>query len=256
MSDEATKPQASSVFISQQFKITFLASVVIVCLGMATYVALALFGGRGDAVRSAADTASSIFKIGFGLMIGMLVAATSGTSAPLHDTKREDAALKDLSADDRQFANLLTYNREQILRYHDIVRDQATRSFRAGQRASAAGLLILGVCLWVGLNNKGVEIKWFSGALAAIGTAISTFINRTYMHMYNKSIKQLSEYFDQPVIAGYHLTAERLSKVSALDKGLRNKIIQSVLLAAAQVSSRKVGESEPPINGEEATVSE
>ncbi|WP_406445421.1 hypothetical protein OHB00_49540 [Streptomyces sp. NBC_00631] len=154
------------------------------------------------------------------------------------DPHREDQLLNDLRGEDRQLGILSELNRQEVLRYHDIVTRQAAQSFRSGQLAATAGLLVVGVCLWVGLKNDGLYTKGFSGAIAAISTAVSAYINRTYMRMYEKSIDQLSRYFDQPVVTGYYLTAERMAKTS-LDQGLRNRIIESVLGTAMHITTRE-----------------
>ncbi|MBJ6644868.1 hypothetical protein [Streptomyces sp. BSE7-9] len=159
----------------------------------------------------------------------------------------EDNAIETLKKTDPQVGILLEFNRQQVLRYHQIVTKQADHSFRAGQAAAAAGLVVIGVCLWVGLNQPGADVKWFSGAISAVGATVSGFINRTYMRMYEKSIQQLSQYFDQPVVTGYYLTAERMAKSFQSSEDSRNLIIAAVLSSAAHITKRS---SAPTANQE------
>jgi hypothetical protein len=183
------------------------------------------------------------FSIPVGACVSVLAFICSafflGTAPSYFDSSREDQLISELSASERQLGILLELNREQVLRYHDIVTKQADQSFRAGQLAAAAGLVVIGVCLWVGLNHPGADVKWFSGAIAGTGTAVAGYINRTYMRMYEKSIEQLSQYFDQPVVTGYYLTAERMAKVADLSPDLRDRIIGSVLSTAMHITKKR-----------------
>ncbi|WP_405862498.1 hypothetical protein OG407_29065 [Streptomyces sp. NBC_01515] len=186
--------------------------------------------------------ASYWFTVPVGVLFGLLAFACSaillGTASTQFDPRREDQLLNELRGDDRQLGMLSELNRQEVLRYHDIVTKQADHSFRSGQLAATAGLVAVGVCLWVGLQYDGPNAKAFSGVIAAISTAVAAYINRTYMRMYEKSIDQLSRYFDQPVVTGYYLTAERMAKTD-LQEGLRQRIIESVLETAMHITKRE-----------------
>ncbi|MGC5400727.1 hypothetical protein ACPXCP_33910 [Streptomyces sp. DT20] len=168
------------------------------------------------------------------------VALFLGEPAP-STSAAEDRAIETLKETDPQVGVLLEFNRQQVLRYHQIVTKQADHSFRAGQAAAASGLIVMGICLWVGLNQPGVDVKWFSGAIAGVGAAVSGYINRTYMRMYEKSIQQLGQYFDQPVVTGYYLTAERMAKSFESSETSRTAIISAVLGSAAHITKRSSG---------------
>ncbi|MFD8440634.1 hypothetical protein ACFV2I_36995 [Streptomyces microflavus] len=170
------------------------------------------------------------------------IAILLGSPSP-STSAAEDDAIETLKRTDPQVGILLEFNRQQVLRYHHIVTKQADHSFRAGQAAAASGLIVMGICLWVGLNQPGADVKWFSGAIAAVGATVSGYINRTYMRMYEKSIQQLSQYFDQPVVTGYYLTAERMAKAFESSEDSRNAIISSVLSSAAHITKRSSSSS-------------
>ncbi|MEU9397455.1 hypothetical protein AB0D86_46700 [Streptomyces sp. NPDC048324] len=189
------------------------------------------------------------FFVGLGLFFIMayfIIGAPEG-----YDEAREDRAIDTLTRADPQLGWLLEFNRQQVLRYHQIVTKQASHSFRSGQVAATVGLVAVGVCLWVGLKNPGTEIKWFSGAIAGIGATVSGYINRTYMRMYERSVQQLSQYFDQPVVTGYFLTAERMAKQTSLSPDLQKSIINSVLAAAARIKDKNIPPNETESNSEE-----
>ncbi|MBW8800849.1 MAG: hypothetical protein JF597_47035 [Streptomyces sp.] len=192
--------------------------------------------------------ASYWFSVPVGVVFGFVVfmgsAVLLGTAPTYFDPRREDELIHEYRGTDRQLGLLAELNRQELLRYHDIVTKQAAQSFRAGQLAAGAGLVVIGACLWVGLSDPGFDVKWFSGAIAGVATAVSAYINRTYMHMYEKSIDQLSRYFEQPVVTGYYLTAERMAKAD-LEEGLRNRIIGSVLGTAMFITTKKSDPAPP-----------
>lgn len=135
-------------------------------------------------------------------------------------------------------ATLIELNQSQIDQYHKIATGQADRSFRSAQRAMWIGLLILTACFIAGLFVTPAEARIFIGSLAALGTTLSGFLNRTYLKMYSQAVGQLDRYFDQPVLTGYYLTAERLAQnIQSDPEGkMRELIISEVLKGSGRLS--------------------
>ncbi|WP_157878944.1 hypothetical protein [Streptomyces sp. CT34] len=135
-------------------------------------------------------------------------------------------------------ATLLELNQTQIDEYHRIATDQADRSFRSSQRAMALGLLIIVGCFAAGLYFTGGATKVFVAAIAGVAAALAAFLNRTYLQMYGQTLSQLNRYFEQPVLTGYYLTAERLSQGLKDDpeSDMRRRIIDQVLEASARMN--------------------
>ncbi|MFG1812020.1 hypothetical protein [Streptomyces sp. NPDC049040] len=188
----------------------------------------------------------------------LVVAALSFAWNMLTQIRREEAERKAVLAEAEQqrkvneeqikklrevtaLATLLDLNQQQIDEYHRIATDQADRSFRSSQRAMTMGLVVLVACFGAGLWVPSSEARIFLGAIAAVGAALSGFINRTYIAMYGQTLAQLNRYFDQPVLTSFYLTAERLSErpPEGADVEMRREIIRQVLAASARVNGQE-----------------
>ncbi|MFE2736240.1 hypothetical protein [Streptomyces sp. NPDC059349] len=145
-------------------------------------------------------------------------------------------------------ATLLELNQSQIDEYHRIATDQADRSFRSSQRAMGLGLLVIVGCFAAGLYFGNGQTKVFVAAIAGVAAALSAFLNRTYLQMYGQTLSQLNRYFEQPVLTGYYLTAERLAQTLGEDpeSEMRRRIIDQVLEASARMNNGASGEEPPP----------
>ncbi|MFE2483282.1 hypothetical protein ACFXGR_08415 [Streptomyces mirabilis] len=139
-----------------------------------------------------------------------------------------------------ELATLMELNQGQITRYHNIVTEQADKSFKSSRLAMGVGLLLLVCAAFGGVYVPLEEIRWFIGALAAFSTLLSGYLTKTYLAMYKESIGQLNRYFDQPVLNSYYLTAERLT--AGLDvqhaQEVRQQIINEVLATSSRMGSR------------------
>lgn len=149
--------------------------------------------------------------------------------------EKQIAELKTVSS----LGMLLDLNQGQIDEYHRIATYQADRSFRSSQRAMWIGLLVIVACFVAGLYLPTAEAKVFVGALAAVGAALSGFLNRTYLHMYRQTLGQLNRYFDQPVLTSYYLTAERLTEDLPDDQ--RHEMRRSIIGQVLQTSTQLIG---------------
>lgn len=201
------------------------------------------------------------------ILIGVTVAAVAGIAIYLlvKQIRREDLQLQAAEeAAERQkeidaqkladlktvtpLATLLELNQSQIDEYHRIATDQADRSFRSSQRAMALGLLVIVGCFAAGLYFANGQTKVFVAAIAGVAAALSAFLNRTYLQMYGQTLSQLNRYFEQPVLTGYYLTAERLAQDLGEDpeSEMRRRIIDQVLEASARMNNGATGEEPPP----------
>ncbi|MEU0952528.1 hypothetical protein ABZ353_09235 [Streptomyces niveus] len=145
-------------------------------------------------------------------------------------------------------ATLLELNQTQIDEYHRIATDQADRSFRSSQRAMAIGLLVITCCFAAGLYFNSMQTKIFVASIAGVAAALTAFLNRTYLQMYGQTLGQLNRYFEQPVLTGYYLTAERLALNLKDDpeSEMRRRIIDQVLGASARMNNAAEPAEEPP----------
>jgi len=108
-------------------------------------------------------------------------------------------------------ANLIELNRLMLDNYHGIATEQAESAFRSSRRAMWCGFVWLLACFSAVLFipvPTGVQI--LVGGLAVIGGALSGFLSRTYIRVYERALQQLNQYFNQPLLNSYLLSAERI----------------------------------------------
>lgn len=58
--------------LTPRFKLVFLTLVVFTLLALALHVLLAVFGGDTDQIKTAADTCSTTYKMGFGAIVALM----------------------------------------------------------------------------------------------------------------------------------------------------------------------------------------
>ncbi|MER5809919.1 hypothetical protein ABT143_17320 [Streptomyces sp. NPDC002033] len=236
-------------------------TAAVMALSGGVAAALTAFGG-GEKERNSAPIPWSLWAV---LAVATLLIAAAccyylGTRIRRErvETKAAQDAADRQQAEDAQrlaqlkivtpLATLLELNQTQIDEYHRIATDQADRSFRSSQRAMAIGLLIIIGCCAAGLYFQNAQVKVFVGSIAAVAAGLSAFLNRTYLQMYGQTLSQLNRYFEQPVLTGYYLTAERLAQDLKDDpeSEMRRRIIDQVLQASARMNgTAETAEPEP-----------
>ncbi|MFB7443079.1 hypothetical protein ACFC01_33070 [Streptomyces mirabilis] len=200
----------------------------LVATGYATWVSAqasadALKQGKGQPV---ADPIPS--WVGPAVLFGVMALAVAGISvywlvskARLKEAERERKILE--SAADRlrekmELPSLVDFNRVLLDRYHGIATDQATKAYNASRVAMGIGLAILVVAFFAGWQLNAQGDRLFVGSFAAVGTAFTAYLSRTYMQTYERALQQLNQYFNQPVLNGYFLTAERIASTLRDDR--------------------------------------
>lgn len=134
--------------------------------------------------------------------------------------------------------SLVELNRLTLTEYHSIATNQAQKSFRSGQRAILAGFTWMIACFTAVIIVDSFEGKLITAALAPIGGILAGFLGRTYIHVYERSLVQLNQYYSQPLVNSYYLAAERLAEdmsESAKDK-LLERVVEQLLATAANLS--------------------
>ncbi|MER6062371.1 hypothetical protein [Streptomyces sp. NPDC001792] len=150
--------------------------------------------------------------------------------AKLKEAERERKVLE--SAADRlrermELPSLVDFNRVLLDRYHGIATDQATKAYRSSRFAMAVGLVVLVVAFFAGWQLNAQGDRLFVGSVAAVGTAFTGYLSRTYMQTYERALQQLNQYFNQPVLNGYFLNAERIA--ATLPDERRADILEQVV---------------------------
>lgn len=120
-----------------------------------------------------------------------------------------DAALP---VGEAKLARLLSANRDLLDEYQRPVRRQARTSYTFAQIAIFVGLLLLIGGVVITLLASDSSAKLGVAGVAAVGAAVSGYVARTYLRVYERAQDQLNFYFREPLISSYLLTAERLAE--------------------------------------------
>lgn len=166
---------------------------------------------RGDGLLIIGSAAA---LIGFGVSLWALI-QRSAIRAAFYERQDEaakqgvDDAIQQLESD-VDLPGLLLLNRRQMEAYESLTRRQAASSYRLSHVALAVGLLLVVAGSVAALLADADAAKAASAGLAAVAAAVSGYIARTYLRIYERTLSQLNYYFEQPLITSYVLTAERL----------------------------------------------
>jgi hypothetical protein len=162
--------------------------------------------------------------------------AVSQEAAEQQATQQSLAAYERILEDSEpSLGNLLQANKTELEKYHVQTRGQAQRSFMMSSLAMTVGLVVLvgGAYAALRLTDEPAA-QTIVGSLTAIGTIVSGYIGRTFIRAHERALIQLNLYFQQPVVASYLLTAERLvSKASAQQK---DALIENIALRCLEVA--------------------
>ncbi|MET8956993.1 hypothetical protein ACWEQN_38690 [Streptomyces sp. NPDC004129] len=129
---------------------------------------------------------------------------------------RESAA--DRLREKTELNSLIHYNQLLLDEYHLIATKQATKAYSSSRRAMNIGVLIFIVAFVASWRLTAQGDRLFVGTLATVGTAFTTYLSRTYMQTYERALQQLNQYFNQPVLNGYFLAAERIAAMLPDDR--------------------------------------
>ncbi|WP_432146530.1 TRADD-N-associated membrane domain-containing protein [Streptomyces sp. bgisy084] len=136
--------------------------------------------------------------------------------------------------EDPGLQNLIVLNRAQMQVYHEIATKQAKLASRNSRWAIAIGFIVLVAGAIVAIRTGDATSKIVTGSLALIGSLLSAYISRTFLHSEQQAMAQLNYYFRQPLVTSYVLSAERLTLKSggARREALVTEVVQGVLAAA------------------------
>lgn len=140
--------------------------------------------------------------------------------------ERADEAL-DSVTEDINLRALLLFNRKQMEAYESLTRGQAASSYRLSHVALAVGLVVLVGAALSAIIAPDAATKAAAATLGTVGGAISGYVARTYLRIYERTLQQLNHYFEQPLVSSYVLTAERL--VEKMSDGQRDEALARII---------------------------
>ncbi|NJC69122.1 hypothetical protein HC031_05220 [Planosporangium thailandense] len=146
--------------------------------------------------------------------------------------ERVEGNLRSPSGEKRQngdvhSVDLLTTTLDQMNNYDAIARGQAASSYLASLGAMLAGLALLATGILIAYFATNASTKYAAAFLTAVGSITGGYISKTFLSVQERATKQLSYYFQQPLIQSYVLMAERLTQ--NLDKEEQNHAIKSII---------------------------
>ena len=142
--------------------------------------------------------------------------------------------------------SLLKFNQAELEEYSRQTRRQARYSFWASVVTITFGLGVLIGGSVIAIERAGTTDKVAVSALAAIGTLLSGYISRTFLWVYERALAQLNFYFQQPVVTGYFLNAERLADKGTNKEARMEEIIRRYLDTGTAISKHASELLSPP----------
>jgi hypothetical protein len=200
-----------------------------------------------------ATLSTTVASVVFGLLAYAVHATALGEYEDRRDRQRaeEARAARDalLGMGETELTRLLTANRELLDEYQKPVRRQARTSYLAAQIATFVGLgiLVAGTTIILALGESSARLG--VGALAAVGAALSGFIARTFLRVYERAQDQLNFYFREPLVTSYLLTAERIAgklEGELRQQALADMVSEIVRAVRGNLSPSAAGDEEPP----------
>ncbi|MGW6578907.1 TRADD-N-associated membrane domain-containing protein [Streptomyces globisporus] len=205
----------------------------------AAVAALAAGAGVFTAVngdKSNADPVPGWLLGTFATVVALAVFA--GIGAIILRERRKAAARRDEQArldnaaeklrERMELASLVNFNRVLLEKYHGVATRQANKSFVSALAAMTVGLLVLVGAFIASMHFNELGERLFIGSLAVLATAFVGYLSKTFLAVYDRSLQQLNQYFNQPVLNGYFLTAERI--VERLDDPMKQELTAQIVM--------------------------
>lgn len=126
-----------------------------------------------------------------------------------------------------ELASLVNFNRVLLEEYHGVATRQANKSFVSAIVAMGVGLAALVTAFLASMQFTATGERVFIGSLAALATVFVGYLSKTFLAVYDRSLQQLNQYFNQPVLNQYFLTAERVA--DQLDGDLRSELMAQIV---------------------------
>jgi hypothetical protein len=217
---------------------------------------LAYWVTEGPAYRAHNQTLAqfSFLYLAFVLFVASLIVLFLGlvaTAARTAERERQVEQAAKRLRENMELPAIVEFNRVLLDQYHDIATRQANKSFRSGLAAMGVGMALIAGAAALSFTLSRTSEQLVVGGVAALGSALSGYLGRTYMAVYRQALAQMNHYFNQPVLNGYFLAAERIANNleagGQREEALR-QIVTSVLEAGSQAQNTS-GAASPAASG-------
>ena len=194
-------------------------------------------------------------------------AAQLGATRERRLEKAEDQACKEDCRDlywtlnnieDRTLKGLAWVNYKQLRGFIGIAQRQARVSFYASLATAAASLLVLTSIAAAAISLPSTSAKVAAGLLATAGSALSSYLAKTFLSSYQMASIQMSYYYGQPLVHCYLLLADWLAVEGREEFGkeegrvLLREVIDASVKAAADAQHHLLSMQEHSLDGRSA----
>ena len=135
--------------------------------------------------------------------------------------------------------HLTVANFKQMRTFTGIAQRQARMSYYASLLGASLSLLVLlaGAAAAIGVPTLAGKVA--AGSLAAVGTALSAFLSKTFLRAYDMGLRQMSYYYGQPLVHCYLYHAEWLTLLAPPEIGeqAKREMWQEVVRASLRASA-------------------
>ncbi len=152
----------------------------------------------------------------------------------------------------QQFKTLFELNRKQLDAYHVLTMRHAQASFRNAQIAALVGFSLLVAGVVIALQTKDTSSRIAVASLSGIATLLSGYVSKVFFVSNRQAMKDLADFYKQPLEASKLLAAERLVRDPELLKdpaGTLVRLIVSSLVVPAVATPESGEAAEPSSNG-------
>jgi uncharacterized membrane protein SirB2 len=181
--------------------------------------------------ESALLTGIIIAVVGFSCIIYSILRAQHAESqSRISEARRELAEAAEHL--DTTISGLMKANAKQRKAYDKIAQSHADTAFLAGIAAISAGFVVLFSGSVLAILAHSTETKYSATILTAVGAALSAYIGNTFITMQRGSMRQMREYYQQPLNESYILALEwivdRMGEATEAKARARADIVRSV----------------------------
>ncbi|MEK9520039.1 hypothetical protein MIU24_11595 [Streptomyces venezuelae] len=239
MSDNKPRSRVASGAIyaaatGDRLSVTAAVSAMLALIGVGAAGFLGTAGKQSSADRTVEFPTWFLIAISVIVALGLVAAVTAIALKGRRQAAERKAQQERLdNAADRlrehmELASLVNFNRVLLEDYHGVATRQANKSFVAAIVAMAVGLAALVTAFIASMQFTATGERVFIGSLAALATVFVGYLSKTFLAVYDRSLQQLNQYFNQPVLNQYFLTAERITE--QLDGDLRNDLKAQIVM--------------------------
>jgi hypothetical protein len=224
-----------------------LRAAIVLALALLSLAAAAVVGGilllsshtQGRLAPAAFVTSAFFFAASAVIPLGMVREGVLESEERRNYHNDYEAFKKPLNGIEQPtISGLALANFKQMRVFSIIAQRQARMAFYASLLGAGMSLFVLVAGATVAIGSTATASKVAAASLTVVGTALSSFLAKTFLKTYEMTSRQMSYYYGQPLVHCYLLHAEWLTLMSGdhVDKDVESKLWKEVIEASIQAS--------------------